>query len=150
MTTAFLLCLISINGLVFSLKRTGVFQKVITIWLSAAVFMTWLQDNNVLMVSYLMVLAFAILSVVYGLAVKELKTDLRVSVAGIGLITALSFVFAAMNYPGLGIIQLAQIIPLILFVRIIILRWKQLPKELGFMLILSALAAQQLLAYFFK
>jgi hypothetical protein len=145
--SAILIAASSVIGLYFSLRKTGFFQKFISVGLAVSVFITWIGNKDSLLVSLLLQVGLAFVSIIYAFSVNGLKVVDRFSIAAIGLVLTLGTLTIILHYPGQMELRLALAIPLALFLSSTIQYGRQQPKEFGFMIIWSTQAAVQLTNY---
>lgn len=141
---------ISVLGLIFSFKKEGLFQKIITIGLTISVLFLLTGDSNFLLGSLLLQLVLAITSVIYALIVKELKIIDRIAISSIGILFALGTLTIINHYPGQGLLRFALMIPIVLFLSTSIKHGLKQPKEFGFMVIWTTIAIMHLTIYLIK
>ncbi len=139
-----ILCLISLVGLVFSLMKEGVFQKLITSGLVATIFLAWVNNEVMAKVGTLMQLVIVLLIVVYPWVQKNItKTDCII-ITLVGLIFSLRTIFAINNYPFKNELTYGLAISVILFLVFSFKHYNHFRKEFGFMLILASMATMLL------
>ncbi|HLS71751.1 MAG TPA: hypothetical protein VK027_08815 [Chitinophagaceae bacterium] len=148
MLTAIIISIISCIGLVFSLTKKGLFQKFITIGLAFSAFIVWADNRDIIFVSIILQLGFALISIIYALIVKRLKFLDRIAIGSIGITLMLGTIWIIQRYPGQAKLRLALTIPIILFLWTTVKHGRQQPREFGFMLIWTSLAIVQLINYF--
>lgn len=144
MTATILTSLISVIGLIFSLTKTGLFQKIITIGLAISVLIIWIGNKNFLFVGLLLQVCFAVISTIYSATVKELKIIERITIATMGMVLMLGTLSIILHYPGQEVLRFALLILLILFLWTSIKQGRNQPKEFGFMMIWAVMAVVQL------
>jgi hypothetical protein len=126
------LSIIAILGLITALKFKGIFHKVISIGITLAILITWIKSDIVLFISYILLLIFAIVTSIYGLKAKELRTIERNSIITMGGFLAIYFTFAILHLPGGGIMKILLLIPIVLTI-ISYRKHRKLTKEMSFL-----------------
>ncbi|MBK9401514.1 MAG: hypothetical protein IPN36_11860 [Bacteroidetes bacterium] len=81
------------------------------------------------------------------MTVKVLKIIERITIATTGIVLTLGTLSIIQHYPGQSILRFALFIPIILFLWSSIKHGRNQPKEFGFMIIWSTLAAVRLTTY---
>lgn len=147
MASAILILIISLIGLILSLKKDGYFQKIITVGLVISVSIIWVGDRNSLLASVLLQLGLAFLSVIYAIIAKGVKIIDRIVIAIVGLILTFGTLAIIQHYPGQKELRIALIIPMALFLWTTIKHGRYQPKEFGFTLIWIVIAAVQFVNY---
>jgi hypothetical protein len=79
--------------------------------LAVSVFITWIGNKDSLLVSLLLQVGLAFVSIIYAFSVNGLKVVDRFSIAAIGLVLTLGTLTIILHYPGQMELRLALAIP---------------------------------------
>ena len=127
----------AIVGLFFSIKREGIFQKIITFGLIFSFLMTCTSNIYVVTVGMLLIVIMAVMTTVFGFKANDINKLERFGICTAGLFYAIKMLFQIMHWPGINIMKLILIIPLISYLTglMININKRQSINEIGFMFI---------------
>lgn len=126
-----LLTFITLLGLLNAFNFKGIFHKVISIGITLAMLITWVDSDTVRFISYILLSIMAIVTLIYGLRAKELRTIERNSIIIMGGFLALSYILSILHLPGGGIMKILLLIPIVLTI-ISYRKHRKLTKEMSF------------------
>ena len=135
MIEAIILSIMAIIGISFSITKAKTFQKIISFGLSFSIFITWIGDKNILLVSLLLLTMASLLTFIYGLTIKEISKIERISICFIGLLFAVTIFSKIMYWQGANLMKIILTFPFITYLTGLIINKKAITNETGFMII---------------
>lgn len=122
--------------IIVSLQRTGFFQKIITGGLCLAIFLSWIENENIRFSAFILFNLSVLLSVYYGATQKHLLLTEKVIILTAGIIIFLRSFFGMMHWPGAGPVGLFMILPVLGYIYLLINKNILKSKEAGFLTLL--------------
>ncbi len=148
MIVSLLYGLIGLFGLYQLFQTKNTFQKVVFgLFVAAAILLLMPYDLSKFG-GFLLSFLGIILITSYGLFKKGLKTKKRVSVLVISFPLLIEQLFAINRYPYFYIITYTMLIPIMMYLYIVLTKFKEYRKEFGFISILFIFALIRLLSLF--
>lgn len=130
-------------GLFQLFRTTHPFARIILITQLIAIGLTLLSDEVLTSSGLVLFMLSLVLVIIYGLTIKNTRAVQRTIVVVSAALLLLTHVFQFQNYPGAGVLGLTMILPLIGYM-VLIANIKNYRNELGFMTVIAAAAAIEL------
>ena len=128
-------------GSVWGMPYKGFFHKFISFGLAAVMLLAWADIRILSRISLILLIFFALMTIVYGLVVKNLYLVERLSISFVSFLLFLNTLFTIQHYPGAQFLQLSLIIPVISYLFCLS---KRITKELSFMIFWITMAVIQI------
>ena len=137
MTERIILSIVALAMFLLTMKKRGLFHKIITGTLTIGILITWTGLPIIITLGFSIFTLGSALTIAYVFTQKHLLALDKIIIGLTGLIVFIGNIFAIMNWPYGNQIKILMIIPVIAYIILLIKTKMKLKIEIGFMTILA-------------